>query len=63
LDEIAVINRVRGRAMACDTPSGALATEQFSISDQRTPQEVAAQLRDLGLDPVWKDWDQAILAT
>ncbi|MBJ7391567.1 MAG: 2-iminoacetate synthase ThiH, partial [Chthoniobacterales bacterium] len=54
---------VRGRAMACDAPADALATEQFSISDQRTPQEVAAQLRDLGLDPVWKDWDQAILAT
>ena len=54
---------VRGRAMACDAAADALATEQFSISDQRSPQEVAAQLRDLGLDPVWKDWDQAILAT
>jgi 2-iminoacetate synthase len=52
---------VRGRALACDTPEDALATEQFSTSDQRTPQEVAARLRDLGLDPVWKDWDRAIL--
>ena len=54
---------VRGRAMACDTPADALATEQFSTSDQRTPHEVAARLRHLDLDPVWKDWDQAILAT
>ena len=54
---------VRGRAMACDAPADALATEQFSISDQRTPHEVAARLRHLDLDPVWKDWDQAILAT
>jgi 2-iminoacetate synthase len=54
---------VRGRAMACEAPAGALATEQFSTSDQRSPQEVAARLRNLDLDPVWKDWDQAILAT
>lgn len=53
---------VRGRPLACDTPAGALATEQFSTSDQRTPQQVAARLRQLGLDPVWKDWDRAILA-
>jgi 2-iminoacetate synthase len=52
---------VRGRALACDTPEDALATEQFSTSDQRNPREVAARLRELGLDPVWKDWDRAIL--
>ena len=52
---------VRGRVLACDRPEDAVATEQFSTSDQRTPQEVAARLRDLGLDPVWKDWDRAIL--
>ncbi|MGA0093472.1 MAG: 2-iminoacetate synthase ThiH [Chthoniobacterales bacterium] len=52
---------VRGRALACDTPGDALATEQFSTSDQRTPREVASRLRELGLDPVWKDWDRAIL--
>lgn len=52
---------VRGRTLACETPAGALATEQFSTSDQRSPQEVAAHLRQLGLDPVWKDWDRAIL--
>ena len=52
---------VRGRAVACDTAPDALATEQFAASDRRPPQEVAARLRELGLDPVWKDWDRAIL--
>jgi 2-iminoacetate synthase len=53
---------VRGRAMTCDAPAGALATEQFSTSDQRSPADVARRLRDLGLDPVWKDWDRAFLS-
>jgi 2-iminoacetate synthase len=34
---------------------------QFAISDERSPHEVAARLRALGLEPVWKDWDAAIL--
>ncbi|MBU3665603.1 MAG: 2-iminoacetate synthase ThiH [Chthoniobacterales bacterium] len=54
---------VRGRAVPCDTDARALATEQFSTSDQRPPAEIAARLRELGLDPVWKDWDRAILCT
>lgn len=37
------------------------ATEQFSISDDRSPAEVSAMLRSRGLEPVWKDWDEAIL--
>jgi 2-iminoacetate synthase len=52
---------VKGRQVACDGPATA-ATEQFSISDDRTAAEVATRLRHLGLDPVWKDWDPAILA-
>ncbi len=52
---------VRGRAISCNTPADALATEQFSTSDQRSPQEIAVRLRQLGLDPVWKDWDRSIL--
>jgi 2-iminoacetate synthase len=35
---------------------------QFSISDERSPEVVAARLRELGLEPVWKDWDAAILS-
>lgn len=34
---------------------------QFGIADERSPQEVSEKLRALGLDPVWKDWDPAIL--
>ena len=36
------------------------ATEQFAISDERSPAEVSARLRELGLEPVWKDWDAAL---
>jgi len=36
---------------------------QFELSDARSPAEVAERLRSLGLDPVWKDWDAALLAT
>ena len=31
------------------------AQEQFAVSDERTPAEVAAMLRAAGYDPVWKD--------
>jgi 2-iminoacetate synthase len=31
--------------------------EQFAISDERSPAEVAAFLRAHGYEPVWKDWD------
>jgi 2-iminoacetate synthase len=34
---------------------------QFEIEDSRSPDEVAAALRTIGLEPVWKDWDSAIL--
>lgn len=36
------------------------ATEQFAIADERSPAEVSARLRELGLEPVWKDWDEAL---
>lgn len=36
------------------------ALEQFSVSDERTPDEVAAAIRRQGLEPVWKDWDKAL---
>jgi 2-iminoacetate synthase len=54
---------VRGRAV----DPGLLAPEtgatgQFEIADERPAAEVAAMLRAGGLDPVWKDWDAAILS-
>jgi 2-iminoacetate synthase len=36
------------------------ATEQFRISDARSPKEIAASLRRIGYEPVWKDWDAAL---
>ncbi|OUJ76342.1 2-iminoacetate synthase ThiH [Hymenobacter crusticola] len=36
--------------------------EQFEISDERSPQEIAAMLRRQGYEPVWKDWDAALTA-
>lgn len=31
--------------------------EQFEVSDERSPMEVVADIREQGYDPVWKDWD------
>jgi len=36
------------------------ATGQFDIADDRSPEEVAATVAELGLEPVWKDWDPAL---
>src|SRR5438270_6891359 len=53
---------VRGRIVAPEYQDGEdeLATGQFEISDERSPAEIAALLRRRGLEPVWKDWDQAL---
>jgi 2-iminoacetate synthase len=34
--------------------------EQFEISDDRSPDEIAVMLRRQGYEPVWKDWDAAL---
>ncbi|GAB4167053.1 MAG: 2-iminoacetate synthase ThiH [Terrimicrobiaceae bacterium] len=49
---------VRGRAQAAE---GDTADPQFMISDDRSAAEVSRKLRQIGLEPVWKDWDPAIL--
>ena len=36
-------------------------TEQFAISDERTPAEVEQLLKSRGYEAVWKDWDGAFL--
>ena len=33
------------------------ALEQFAVSDERTAMEVCKRLKELGIEPVWKDWD------
>ena len=58
----------RGRIVAIESSSEwaptpehpTLATEQFHIADERSPHEVAEQIRRLGYEPVWKDWDMAL---
>lgn len=54
---------VRGRAVAVGETLAAdtLATGQFDIADNRSPQEIAEHLRrHHQLEPVWKDWDAAL---
>lgn len=54
---------VRGRRVEVESKvEKARAEGQFGIADERTPHGVAEMLRSRGLDPVWKDWDPAILA-
>ena len=56
---------VRGKIVAPEFQEGVdrLATGQFEISDERSPAEIAAVLRRTGLEAVWKDWDQELLAS
>lgn len=37
------------------------ATGQFEIADDRSPEEMAAVISRLGYEPVWKDWDAALV--
>lgn len=53
---------IRGRKIDAVPAPDAVATEQFSIADDRPAGEIAALLRRRGFDPVWKDWDAAILS-
>jgi len=54
---------VKGRRVEIEDaePGRQKAEGQFGIADERSPAEVAAMLKRQGLDPVWKDWDPAIL--
>lgn len=56
---------VRGRQVAVENVApGAGAEGQFDIADNRSPREVAELLRQRhGLEPVWKDWDEALATT
>jgi 2-iminoacetate synthase len=55
---------VHGRIIAPEFQDGVdeIAAGQFEISDERSPAEIAEVLRRCGLEPVWKDWDQALAA-
>jgi 2-iminoacetate synthase len=53
---------VRGRIVPPEFQDGEdqLATGQFEISDDRSPERIARILRERGFEPVWKDWEQAL---
>ena len=54
---------VKGRRVELLEKSGCeKATEQFQIHDTRSAAEISAMLRSQDLDPVWKDWDESLLA-
>ncbi|MEI6035388.1 MAG: 2-iminoacetate synthase ThiH [Verrucomicrobiae bacterium] len=50
---------VRGKPL--EASGSEAATEQFAISDGRSADSMKKALKNLGLDPVWKDWDAGIL--
>ena len=57
----AVHRTIRGRIMPPDESIDSIATGQFEISDERSPAEIARVLRRRGFEPVWKDWEQALV--
>ena len=50
----------RGRIVELAAGASEWATRQFDIADERSPEEVAETIRDIGYEPVWKDWDAAL---
>jgi 2-iminoacetate synthase len=56
---------VKGRRVELEGAAreDATATGQFDIADERSAAEIAALLQSRRFDPVWKDWDEALLAT
>ena len=53
----------RRRNVGLEDHAGEQATGQFDIADERSPAEVAGAIRELGYEPVWKDWDGALTAS
>jgi 2-iminoacetate synthase len=55
-----IMERIEGASEWANPGLGA--TGQFEIADERSAAEVAAFIRQLGYEPVWKDWDAALTA-
>jgi len=54
---------IKGRRVELDASrEDATATGQFDIADERSAAEIATLLLSRNFDPVWKDWDEALLA-
>ena len=62
-DQLVKLGITRMSAGSRTNPGGYSKTtgsvEQFEIDDKRTPAQIAAMLKQNGLEPVWKDWDAA----
>lgn len=52
----------RGASEWAPAGSASSAGAQFEIADERSASEVADYIRQLGYEPVWKDWDVALTA-
>lgn len=55
-----IIGLASGASEWAEPAGNGAATRQFSIADERSPEEVAECIRRLGYEPVWKDWDAAL---
>lgn len=54
---------VKGRRVELTQKSGTeKATEQFQIHDTRSPSQIAAMLKSQNIEPVWKDFEQTLVA-
>jgi len=53
----------KGKVLPTIQSEGEFATEQFAVSDNRPAAAVVSRLKQLGFDPVWKDWDHALAET
>ncbi|MCF6312719.1 MAG: 2-iminoacetate synthase ThiH [Verrucomicrobiales bacterium] len=57
------LDQATAAASSCSsTSTTTAATGQFDIADHRSAAEIAAVLKQLSLEPVWKDWDSSILS-
>jgi 2-iminoacetate synthase len=57
-----IVPSALGASEWAPAPGTTNATGQFQIADDRPPEEVAELVRQLGYEPVWKDWDAALTA-
>ena len=58
-----IVESAPAASVRAATPADAAhATGQFDIADTRSPREIADVIRQLGYEPVWKDWDTALCA-
>jgi 2-iminoacetate synthase len=55
-----IVELASGASEWAEAGRATAATRQFNIADERSAGEVAEFVRQLGYEPVWKDWDAAL---